>query len=542
MSFVCTRAARNLTSMTSFIQSIPAHFSGENHRTRSSLLYPEMTAHVRSERSNGSRRLRIGADVSGFILDLDPSLPDYVGSLIDVYRQGKERVERLAGTIPHTPVVSDNASSSTPLPVKSSVTPTSNVLVSLMFSSGKVRMFSMESNTTRTRSISTTLHESSDDMSELGAEVFHVPVVSVWSEYRATPTSHKDSGTTSSTLLFKSTIHSSQNTLRPTVLPFLTEMITKFEDIMRRPSPRSTQPTSLQDHLRPTTTTSLLSAAKKSTEVGTEPISSMQISFNLRIDQSKLELTCQPDANVIAGLHWDSGGFNINITPGARAVTFSGNVGGLTAGLKHGFLSEDCVKLDARNLVFSMNFSKIPNKSDNVMSLVSVILDTEFSGIARFSRLQDVLCFKAVWLDRIPIFSAAAPSHVPSKTVSHTINTVSPTQFTTAILLRLRHVELDVDLGQSICSLKLTLDEVAIRTKMTEFASELSLSVAQFAISSTGNISGNASVPDFRFQTKRRTDGIPADPKGSRMLDLAMTSGPLHVELDSDYHRLIKYQ
>ena len=75
--------------------------------------------------------------------------------------------------------------------------------------------------------------------------------------------------------------------------------------------------------------------AEEPASKATDPVSSMKISFSLRIDQSKLMLTCRPDANVIAGLHWDSGGFIINIAPGARRVSFTGTVGGLTVALKH---------------------------------------------------------------------------------------------------------------------------------------------------------------------------------------------------------------
>ena len=63
------------------------------------MLYPQMTAQARSDRIGGTRRLRIAANVSGFILDLDPSIPFYVFSLVDVYRQGRERMDQLALTM-----------------------------------------------------------------------------------------------------------------------------------------------------------------------------------------------------------------------------------------------------------------------------------------------------------------------------------------------------------------------------------------------------------------------------------------------------------
>ena len=52
-----------------------------------------MTAHLRSERVADSRRVRVGAEVSGFILDVDSTIPDFVSSLLEVYRRGKDRVE-----------------------------------------------------------------------------------------------------------------------------------------------------------------------------------------------------------------------------------------------------------------------------------------------------------------------------------------------------------------------------------------------------------------------------------------------------------------
>jgi hypothetical protein len=36
----------------------------------------------------------VGANISGFVLDLEPSIADHVASLVDVYKRGKERVDR----------------------------------------------------------------------------------------------------------------------------------------------------------------------------------------------------------------------------------------------------------------------------------------------------------------------------------------------------------------------------------------------------------------------------------------------------------------
>ncbi|KAF5386043.1 hypothetical protein D9615_002215 [Tricholomella constricta] len=526
-----------------FRQSIPGDFSGESHQTRNRLIYPEMEAQLRSIHSASSRHVWIGANVSGFILDLDSSIPSYVFSLIDVYRQGKDRMDRLSSSLPRTPsaMETENDMEKEPkLERHHIVVPASSLFASLKFLSGKVRVYSgAASRLYRTRPFSHSHQEPSDEqVMEIGAEVFNLPVVSVWAEYRTTPATQKHGAACDlepSILMFKSTVHSSQNTLRPTLLPFLTELVSHIEARLRRVSLQSPRPVS-------TVVTNVSTAMQ---EEALDTVTSMRISFSLRIDQSKLELTCQPDVNVIAGLHWDSGGFVVNVSPGARNVTFTGSVGGLTLGLKHGFLSEDCVMLDARNLAFSVTFAKVEADEGASVSSVSVVLDTEFLGVVRFSRLQDILCFKAVWLDRIPIFNSqtAIAPQAPARTSAYTPSLSQPKQrFSTMILVRIRQITLDVDLGQSISAMTLDLTDAVMRTKLTDVTSELSVFVADFAISAKGNVAGHAHVPKCVFQTIRSVESSSNVEGISRMLELSMTSGPLVVSLESDHQKLLHYR
>lgn len=480
----------------------------------------------------------MGANVSGFILDLDSNIPSYVFSLIDVYQQGKDRVERLSATVPRTPSameLENNVGKGTRPERRHTPPPASNVFGSLTFLSGKVRVYSGSASNRYQRKFTHHHQEPSDEqVMELGAEVFNLPVVSVWAEYRAAPVSHKLAIMQEpelSILMFKATLHSSQNTFRPTLLPFLTELVSHVETRLRK----------ISLHPRPLS----IAAPEFPTVVADRDVlgpavSTIQISFSLRIDQSKLELTCQPDVNVIAGIHWDSGGFVVNIFPGARKVTFTGSVGGLTIGLKHGFLSEDCVKLDARNLVFSVTFARIDTDEGLSVSSTSAILDTEFFGVVRFSRLQDILCFKAVWLDRIPIFNnqSAISSKSPASSVSH----LPPRkqELSTIVLFRIRQITLEVDLGQSISSMVLDLSEALLCTKFTEVVSEASIFVADLAIIAKGNIAGHAHVPNCLFRTIRSNSASFVG--RNRMLELQMTSGPLVVSLESDHQKLLHYR
>lgn len=481
------------------------------------------------------------ANVSGFILDLDSSIPDYIFSLIDVYRRGKDRVAHLTSALPPLSAREPKEVKQTLKKVPPTL-PASNFYASLIFLSGKVRLYSQTATTTsKLRSFTGGATDMTDQqVLEVGAEIFNLPVVSVWAEYRASRKLHNEMG--SSILMFKSTIHSSQNTLRPTLLPFITEVMARVENRLRTATktPRSTE--YLATTLGPAPPTP---SAQPSPLQDAEAVSSMQISFSLRIDQSKLELTCQPDVNVIAGVHWDSGGFIISVSPRARKVTFTGTVGGLTVGLKHGFLSDDCVKLDARNLAFSVTFAKMNTDPDQSISFASLVIDTEFLGAVRFSRLQDVLCFKAVWLDHIPILNGNDTTPVqPTAITPNDSQSLSQKQeFTTVILARIRQVKLDIDLGQSISVVVLDISDAVFRTKLMDMMNEFSLWVGDVRLAGTGNVAGQISVGNCLFETIRRRDNLSKDGTcHNRMLELRLTSGPLVAVLESDHQRLLHYR
>jgi hypothetical protein len=493
-----------------------------------------MTAQVQTERSVNSRRIRVDASISGFILDLEPSIADHVASLIDVYRRGKERVDRISVNVPRNTAIQDPRQSLQRLDSEpnESVRTTSSFLLSMVFLSGQVHM---HSGSPRTGSLY-------DRKGASVIESFNLPMLSVWGEYRAMSASQggiTDQDADPSSLVLKSTIHSSENTLRPSLLPFITELVNHIERRMRKASSSSS---SISNRSSVSHSPPEANASDDSL-----PVSGMHITFALRIDQSKLQLTCQPDVNVIAGVYWDSGGFLLNVSRSGRRISFIGNVGGLTIGLKHGFLSEDCVRLNAHDLAFSATYTGADNDSRIEVNSICVVVDTDVSGVLRFSRFQDVLCFKAVWLDRIPVLSATPSSELvdqPFKAKALPIPSAVSTKndFTTAVLVRFRRIGLNVDLGQSISSVRLDMSDVVFQSHIEKMCTELSVSIGDLNMSATGNISGHARIPDFSFNTTRRKALISNSFDGlgvPRMLDMSLKSGILEMTLESDYQKIL---
>lgn len=518
-----------------FRQWIPTDFSIENHTIHNRLCYPEMKIQLRSNTSQFKHHIWIAGNVSGFVLDLDSSISSHVFSLIDVYRHGRERMERLANT-GMAPRASESSSRSPSTGSYSNVFPAINLFTALVFDSGQIRIRSPTGQPYPSH------HDIDDYASTREVEVVKLPVLSAWIEYRALADAPGTSGSVQAPMLIvKSKIHSSQNTLHPDLLPFVTEVTDRVQARLRKSSSRQDTRVSVTSERRDSSPRPAPSALPGDVS----PTSSLQMNFSLRVDKSTLQLTCQPDVNVIAALRWESGGFIVNVSPGAHRLTFTGSVDGLTVGLKHGFLSDDCVNLAARNLAFSLAITKIEDDKGNPESSISLLVNTDIAGGVRFSRLQDILCFKAVWLDRIPLISEQGPN-------TGELYTIPPTQpfspadtqnVTATIVLSIRRTEVTVDFGQSISLITLDLKEALIRTRFSESCSEVSLSVADVAILARGNVSGHVVVPNCIFHTVRRSENfLTRNSRTARLLELTMTSGALDAELESEQQRLLVYR
>lgn len=238
----------------------------------------------------------------------------------------------------------------------------------------------------------------------------------------------------------------------------------------------------------------------------------------------------------------------ITVSPGIQSVSVMGSVEGLTVSLKHGFLTEECLRLDAKNLSFVVSFSKAEADTGKMVNSISIVVDTEFAGSVRFSRLQDFLCFKAVWLDRIPILSSNTSQSFDTDSKLEKILPLETEQsqkqgFSTAIVVRVRQIALEADLGQSISTIALDLASARLRTRLTQNMSEISVSVDRVDVQARGNLSGHIHMPDFFFQTLRKREGPSPDDKGrNNMLELTLTSGAIDIQLQSDWLWLLQYR
>ena len=516
-----------------FDQSSPSQFDGDKHHSRNKLLYPGMKADFHSGTSTVARHWHASAYVDGFVLDLDPTIVDNVFGLVDLYRKGKDRIDRLTVMPQPTKLSSDTTAAAVEasyLAVK-----TSNILVTLVFHMGKLHLRGTQPDIIEGRS---TLDAESDV-----PDVIDFPTITVWGDFRATPAASKLSSSQDqepSVLTFGSRVHRTTNRIQPSIFRFLIGFTEKIEDRLRLPD----------SGLSLSTQTTSSAGSDVSSRAGKEFLPSgvlngIQLSFSLRIDSSRLELDCAHDLGVVAALHWESGGFVVTVSPRARITHFAGAITGLEVDLrhlKHQAGTVQTAKADARNLAFSVSYLQTDDIEGILSHSVSIVVDTEFGAALRFDRLQDILIFKAIYVDRLP-------GTVPQQTANSTPVSTKPTEsipgLTTHVLVRARLVDLHVDLGHNVAAAAIRLESLVVRSRIAGSVTDLSVFIAHTSLKFEEErpLGGFLRLPDFSFVTARRSDVQLGLKDGiSKMLDVALSSGALDVVLQSEKRTLLQYQ
>ena len=497
-----------------------------------------MIADLSSKVSASAREWFVDATVDGFELDMDPTIASCIFSLLDVYRFGAERLEQLATILPPSETIEMPPDPPPIRPPTDQSPRRTHVLATLLFHSGHVRLHRETLASSRSQTFPPFAYRPGEDV----VAELKLPRLSLWTEWRPPITVLKNGSSkevSAGSLAFRATIHSSRNILRPAILQFASSLMNRVETRLSTAPSEPTKPIAPQ--------------VPSQTENYSKDLGSLQLTFSLRINKSTLEFTCQPDANIVAGVHWESGGFIATVIPGAKEAGFAGSVQGLTVNLRHGYLSQDCFTASTKDLAFNAKLSAADDLKGN-HTTTSLVLEADIKATAMFARLQDMLIFKAVWLDGL---SNRSPPLARSETASErktrpTSDHQSRTDDSRPIILRpwvttamfkIRQLETQLDLGPSISTVSLSMESIILQTLLTEALSELFFSVGQLDLQARRSFSGHARVPEFFFRTARSRFGNFAKRQDREtMLNIDMSSGPLDIMLAHENRTILLYQ
>ncbi|EIW72981.1 hypothetical protein TREMEDRAFT_42131 [Tremella mesenterica DSM 1558] len=530
-----------------FDQSKTEHFeqgtgTGDNHMT-----LPSIISEAQMSTSADQWTVFAHSTATNFKLSLAPTVADGVFKLIDLYEQGKHRIAEIEKQY-RSELVRNNALESVVNKYEDQRSPTTSrqqrvvIRLSFVFNSGVVIFKRLPSRRST--------HDVLDDFRGRRTEsrdTFTLPSVSAWVDYAGADdhsqgSEHEEDA---GVLVFNMAVHESENTLRPSILPFFIDLQERIE---RRPkaSPQSepnrpempasrstpilqTRPATPAQRVPHATPGSLTILSSRS---GSERI---RVSVTLRIDKSTLRFSCEPDSDAFLAVRWDSGGFMASTTlGGSEIMTVAGSVSGVTSELSHIYAApgRSCMVASAKDMAFSLSYTRSTSLHPPGLSIV---FDTEVSSQFRLDAYSVFLIFTAVWIDNIPGLKKLGQA--PVEPVAPINFMPTPPKLPIAALFRFRSVTFDADIVVSRAKLQMT--PIVIRSLSNGEQLELDIHVGVTEIIATGDISGDVRSERLSFNTVRRSSRA-SDYSKATVLAMSIEGGDLSANMSLDKKNIVR--
>ncbi|KAL8281144.1 hypothetical protein RQP46_006502 [Phenoliferia psychrophenolica] len=540
-----------------FDQGRKEDFEGPTHEAnRNRVRFPEMRCKVRAA-SVGP--ILVHSTVVGIEIDLDSSAVAYAFSLIDVFTLSNERFAKFAPLA--TPA------EAAPVPAEQSTSAlgcASGVQATFEFKSGRIRMHSKTSGVsrpervvpaappTRGRARPPHIRGFSADASsapfrapkfvqDAVYDQFNLPGMSVWAEYH-----HTDKISESSRLHIDVDIHASNNTLEPTLIPFITDIARQLKKRALQSTPPSPHAPAASSPVPASLATIAAAAVEAPPPAPSGAFERLKFNLSLKIDQSDLIISCKP-APVRATLRWASGGFLLSLSPDVKGFNFVLQVDGVSASLEHNFSPEKCLLAEAKGITASASFDPPDDPTGASMGTMSVVVDLpDIAAEVNFRHLQVWLAFKAVWIDHMdlgvaPDAPAATASSQPLTSIPESTPSAT-SRLTTIVLVDLKKVRLTCDLGQSIGRFVFLATAIDGRLRWVPGQSRrLGVGIGRIEISGQGRAGGNAFVDGVLFETLLRDEGSGTRLHASDLLHIQIGLGKMGAILEYSFQKILLF-
>jgi hypothetical protein len=348
-----------------------------------------------------------------------------------------------------------------------------------------------------------------------------LPTISLWVDYAgaAIGVDDEDDG---GSLIINSAVHESTNTIMPTIIPFIVDLVRRIRHhpdslpndkstnltVNAKPSPSQPEPSTV--------------GVPALEAIAHAPTGRLKVRFTLRIDQSKLTLSCESGLEGLSDacltLTWSSGGFVASITPGTNEMaSVSGSITGVEIGLQHRYTNRNCLTASAKDMAFTAVYRPSTGRGQQPVS--SFVFDTSIAAGFRLDSYSAWLCFMAVWADDVWKFGT------PSKSISQDSSDPTPVAPATidklayAIIARVRSVQFDVDLP--VTQAILQIDPLIFRTTSDGQKTDLEVSIGTLNLHAKGDISGDVTSRYLTMvSTRQSTRADDADTASTLILTI----------------------
>lgn len=497
-----------------FDQAKDEHFRSRSHPKMNRLSFPNISCQVEATKeSPGHQKILSQATVSGFELDIDPTVVRYVNTLSDVYDNSKGLVTSLnldasSATASSLAKPESQSSISTPKIETQPPVQTSTVIWKIentFHCSKSVCRFYPKSYVAKLPK-SSKFMESEPNFATMGSEVsgvdrFIIPGLSLWTNLRiplgdniaelqaaGPPRIHAEVN-----------IHACENTFYPSLVPFFQDIVSGLKVGIRRqrqysePGIVPVVPSTTVDHGPQVSTVSsevvLAEAVPKRQELA--------VTCYLFLEKTKIEFNCQPMAKVMSVLTFEQGHILMSHNSdrsGNSSSTIAGTFGGASSDTHHIFSQDKGFKLETKGMIFNA-VAETRRQAEVNKKTLSVTADFRQIGVDFDLRQAEILVLmKMIWMDQanylirdgLTVSRSTSSSHgfepsLVSQSMSSSVaggtslvlasgkRESSFLGYNVFVMARLRQMRIMGDLGSQIGKMDFKLDEVRLRTKLRPF-------------------------------------------------------------------------
>ncbi|KAF8951432.1 hypothetical protein BGZ52_011844, partial [Haplosporangium bisporale] len=497
-----------------FDQAKDEHFRSRSHPKMNRLSFPNISCQVEATKeSPGHQKILSLATVSGFELDIDPTIVRYVNTLSDVYDNSKGLVTSLnldasSATAPSLAKPESQPFISTPKTETQPPVQSSTVIwkIENTFQCSKsVCRFYPKSYVAKLPK-SSKFMESEPNFATMGSEVsgvdrFIIPGLSLWTNLRI-PLGDNIAELQAAgppRIHVEVNIHACENTFYPSLVPFFQDIVSGLKVGIRRqrqysePGIVPVAPSTAVDHGPQVPTVSSEVALAETVPKRQE----LAVTCYLFLEKTKIEFNCQPMAKVMSVLTFERGHILMSHNSdrsGNSSSTIAGTFGGASSDTHHIFSQDKGFKLETKGMIFNA-VAETRRQAEVNKKTLSVTVDFRQIGVDFDLRQAEILVLmKMIWMDQANYLIRDGLTVSRSTSSSHGLEPSSASQsmgssiaggtslvlasgkressflgYNVFVMARLRQMRITGDLGSQIGKMDFKLDEVRLRTKLRPF-------------------------------------------------------------------------
>ncbi|KAF9586262.1 hypothetical protein BGW38_007796 [Lunasporangiospora selenospora] len=571
-----------------FDQSRDEHFRSRSHPKMNRMSFPNISAQVESTKDSPSQQSILSkATVSGFELDIDPTIVRYLNTLSDVYDNSKVLVTSMNVEQANAPPLSTGRSDgSLHAPKSQPSSPFSTTVIwkienTFQCSKSICRFYPKSYVAKLPRS--SKFMESEPNFPHVGADAsgvdrFVIPGLSLWTSLHIplgdNPAEVQAAGPPK--IHAEINIHSCENTFYPSLVPFFQDIVSGLKVGIRRQrqysEPEILVAAPLTAPSEPTAET-VPEASAVSTELQQVSTKRQELSVTCYfcIEKTKIEFNCQPMAKVMSVLTVEQGNILMSYnsdTDGNTSSTVAGTFGGASSDTRHIFSQDKGFKLETKGMIFNA-VAETRRRAEQNKKTLSLAIDFRRIVVDIDLRQAEILVLmKMIWMDQanylirdgltVSRSTSSSQGFEPSLS-SNSIGGNANGPGTGGVIAtgkressflgynifavaRLRQMKIVGDLGSQIGKMDFALDEVCLRTKLRPFhPRSLSVTIGpldlQFLPMERGWLEGYLKMGGISLETLSKVNRHPEFP--CSVMEVVLQTHRMTSMLSYDYKKFL---